>query len=80
MGCACGEKAHQAHHEGDPLGAGKKLKSKEFWTVGEHPGPELVHKARTDTSFSDVYTHSKRRFTPHYFAPEVKMQLPRRCM
>jgi hypothetical protein len=53
------------------LKSGKKLKKKEYWTVGEHPGPELVYKARADNSFSDVYTHNRRRFTPHYFAPEV---------
>jgi protein kinase A len=49
----------------------KRLKSEDNWTVGLHPGPELVHKTQKEPLNTVVFEHLRRRFVPHYFAPEV---------
>ena len=49
----------------------KRLKRKEFWTVAQHPGPELVQKTQREGLNTTAFEHMRRRFVPHYFAPEV---------
>ena len=49
----------------------KRLKPAEYWTVSDHPGPELVHKTAREPPRAAVQVHERRRFAPHYFAPEV---------
>lgn len=50
---------------------GRRLTAKDAWTTSEHPGPELVFKLMKTELNSEVYQHDRRRFTPHFFSPEV---------
>ena len=49
----------------------KRLRSADYWTVSDHPGPELVFKTAREPTRTAVHVHERRRFAPHYFAPEV---------
>ena len=39
--------------------------------MSDHPGPELVFKTAREPTRTAVHVHERRRFAPHYFAPEV---------
>ena len=49
----------------------RRLKRSEHWTVAVHPGPELVQKTWREPINTVAFEHMRRRFVPHYFAPEV---------
>lgn len=49
----------------------RRLKRAEHWTVAFHPGPELVQKTWREPINTVAFEHMRRRFVPHYFAPEV---------
>jgi len=49
----------------------RRLKRDESWTVAFHPGPELVQKTWKEPLNTVAFEHMRRRFVPHYFAPEV---------
>lgn len=49
----------------------KRLKRAEWWTTAQHPGPELVQKTMNEPLNTTAFEHMRRRFVPHYFAPEV---------
>jgi serine/threonine protein kinase len=50
---------------------GRRLKRSDHWTVAVHPGPELVQKTKLEPLNTTAFEHMRRRFVPHYFAPEV---------
>ena len=39
--------------------------------MSDHPGPELVYKTAREPARAPALEHERRRFAPHYFAPEV---------
>ena len=49
----------------------RRLKKADQWTVAFHPGPELVQKTWKEPLNTVAFEHLRRRFVPHYFAPEV---------